>query len=225
MNAPVYNEEDELFDILDRLKETNAVLVVNSIVDDLVGIVTSYDTAEYFRSHTEDLMRVADIEFMVKEWIKDAHTNNKGELDEAKLDETIVKVTAYTNKAGESNSKSKGFIDLTLTEYISIMLMKDFWSFYEPIFSVRRDFVKELLYGIRDIRNSLAHFRNDVTAEQRDRLKFGTEWFSSRWVEYQHWKQEQTRSYLFEENLTSPEYLSTNPDLVAEIGKLNRYEV
>lgn len=70
VQAPVFSEEDDLFDILDRLKETNAVLITGFYADDLIGIVTSYDTAEYFRNRTEDLMRVEDIELMVKELIK-----------------------------------------------------------------------------------------------------------------------------------------------------------
>lgn len=187
VTAPVYSVEDDLFDILDRLKDTNAVLITENIGfgPDLVGIVTSYDTAEYFREHTEDLMRVEDIELMVKEFIKLAYTKENGEIDEIKLDETSANLTARINQDGSLSGKTKKFTDLTLTEYISILLIKDTWSIYETVFNVKRDFIRELLYGVRDVRNALAHFRGDITSEERDRLKFCAEWMARRQEDYQ----------------------------------------
>lgn len=187
VTAPIYSVEDDLFDILDRLKDTNAVLITENIGlgPDLVGIVTSYDTAEYFREHTEDLMRVEDIELMVKEFIKLAYTKENGEIDEIKLDEISANLTARINQDGSLSGKTKKFTDLTLTEYISILLIKDTWSIYETVFNVKRDFIRELLYGVRDVRNALAHFRGDITSEERDRLKFCAEWMARRQEEYQ----------------------------------------
>lgn len=96
VSAPVYSREDDLFDILDRLKDTNAVLVREG--SDLIGIITSYDTTEYFRNRTEDLMRVEDIELMIKEFIKLAYANDSGEVDEIKLNVAIAKITSYKKK-------------------------------------------------------------------------------------------------------------------------------
>jgi len=195
--APIYDLEDDLFDILDRLKDTNAVLVaVNGV--DLWGIVTSYDTTEYFRDRTEDLMRVEEIELMVKEFIKAAYIQESGEIDWAKLNLTIQKATSYTNKENVLPKKAKNFDDLNLTEYISILLMNETWKFFEAIFNVPRDFVKELLYGVRDIRNALAHFRGDITVDQRDRLKFAVEWLTRRQEEYQASKQLEITKKAFE---------------------------
>lgn len=191
INAPTYSLEDDLFDILDRLKETNAVLITENIglIPDLVGIVTSYDTTEYFRNRTEDLMRVEDIELMVKDFIRAANIDENGEIDEAKLNDAVSQITAY--KTGKTQTEKKpSFDDLTLADYISLLLYKDVWKFIEPVFGVQKSFVNELLQGVREIRNALAHFRGDISAEQRDRLKFGAEWLSKRQEEYQIWKQE-----------------------------------
>ena len=54
------------------------------------------------------------------------------------------------------------------------------------------------MQGVREIRNALAHFRGDISAEQRDRLKFATEWLSRRQEEYQARKQEQEHEKLVE---------------------------
>jgi predicted transcriptional regulator len=196
--APMYSLEEDLFDILDRLKETNAVLITQDrgAGPNLVGIVTSYDTAEYFRNRTEDLMRVEDIELMVKEFIKAAYSNEMGELNQKALNDVVTQITAYKR----SNTQSEtipSFDDLTLGDYISLLLFKDIWTFVEPFFGVQKGFVNELLQAVREIRNALAHFRGDISAEQRDQLKFGAEWLSRCQEEYEAWRekeeQEQTK--------------------------------
>jgi CBS domain-containing protein len=186
--ALIYYAEDDLFDIIDRLKDTNAVLVMHSQIPELAGIVTSYDTMEYFRNQTENLMRVADIEMMVKEFIQAAYQKDSGEVDETKLDEAIARVIN-----GHDGGKKKTFADLSLSEYNSLLTLKDTWPFFSPIFCISRESVIQLLNGIREIRNTLAHFRGDLTPEQRDLLKFGTEWLSKCQEEYQAQKQEQER--------------------------------
>lgn len=198
VSAPIYNVEDDLFDILDRLKETNAVLVIDPYFNVLAGIVTSYDTAEYFRNRTEDLMRVEDIELMIKDFIKLAYTPENGELDEPRLDLAITKATEYANKEGTPNTKKKTFADLTLSEYITILIKKETWPFYEPIFKISRDALNGLLCGVREIRNALAHFRGDISAEQRDKLKFCAEWLSGRQEDYQAWKEQQEKKRILE---------------------------
>jgi CBS domain-containing protein len=198
VSAPIHRIEDDMFDILDRLKDTNAVLIITDFtgVPDLVGIVTSYDASEYFRKHTEDLMRVEDIELMLKEFIKLPYTNENYELDLARLNEVSAK--AASNRESTPTDRVKTFDELTLSEYISMLMMRDYWPAYEKIFNVKRDFLRELLFRVRDIRNALAHFRGDITTDDRDRLKFCTEWLARRQEEYQALKEEQERNRFIE---------------------------
>ena len=51
----------------------------------LIGIVTSYDSTEYFRRRAEDMMLVEDIESMVKDLVLAAFTDETGEVNQAKL--------------------------------------------------------------------------------------------------------------------------------------------
>ena len=190
VSAPIFSEEDDLFDILDRLKETNAVLITDIHAPDLIGIVTSYDTAEYFRNRTEDLMRVEDIELMAKEFIKAAYMDEDDVLNETELDIAIQRVTKYRSKENV-DSIPFSFDELTMGEYISLLLMSNTWSIFEPLFGVPPDSLRELLNGIREIRNSLAHFRGDLSADQRDKLKFGVDWLSGRQEEYQKLKEKE----------------------------------
>lgn len=95
VRAQTYRPEDDLFDLLDRLKETNAVLIVDG-EERLIGIVTSYDSTEYFRRRAEDMMLVEDIESMVKDLVLAAFTDETGEIDQAKLQPVIEAVASST---------------------------------------------------------------------------------------------------------------------------------
>ena len=190
VNAPVCHEDDDLFDILDRLKATNVVFVLDA-VDYLSGIVTSYDTAEYFRSRTEDMMWVEDIEEMIKEFIKQYHADENGDLSEQKDDELIQKNLPYYLKENGYKGKKKTFKDLTLNDFMIILTAKDTWSFYEPIFCMDRIHVIDLLNGVRDIRNDVAHFRGEVSIEARDKLKFVAAWLNCCQAEYTQKKEEE----------------------------------
>lgn len=215
VDAPVYSCEDDLFDIMDRLKDTNAVLVIEGPAPHLVGIVTSYDATEYFRNRTEDLMRVEDIELMVKEFIKIAFTDKNGEVDEVKLADVIAQVTDY-KKANAPNGKQLAFEDLNLSDYISLLLQKVTWAVVGPIFGVQSGFVGELLHGVRVIRNALAHFRGDITAEQRDRLKFSAEWLTRRRDELQAKLETAAAKELLK---LAEEHQAATPALVVAEGK------
>lgn len=183
VSAPTYSVDDDLFDILDRLKDTNAVLIVDGKRENLVGIVTSYDTTEYFRNRTEDLMRVEDIEFMIKEFVKTAYTHKNGEINENLLEEKIAEYIVYKK---EVNRKEKtSFDDLNLSDYIGLLFTKETWAFLEPIFQMPKNSVSELLQEVRKTRNLLMHFRGEISAEQRDTLKFCMEWLTRCQEEYQ----------------------------------------
>jgi len=92
VKADMYRPEDDLFDVLDRLQETNAVLIVDG-EERLVGIVTSYDSTEYFRRRAEDMMLVEDIETMVKDLILVSFPDETGDVDQAALKAAIGEAT------------------------------------------------------------------------------------------------------------------------------------
>lgn len=93
--ADRYRPEDDLSDVLDRLKETNAVLIVDGD-GRLTGIVTSYDSTEYFRRRAEDMMLVEDIEGMVRDLAEVAFKDRAGDVDAKKLAVAIDDATNRT---------------------------------------------------------------------------------------------------------------------------------
>jgi len=210
IKAPIYRLEDDLFELLDRLRDTNAVLIVDG-EQKLTGIVTSYDSTEYFRRRAEDMMLVEDIETMLKDLILSAHIDSNGNTDWSKLRTAIDNITSssqelkkkyakavleylkqvehaesevnpsaleYSYNQMVSKEKPKEFDQLTLGEYIALMLHPKQWEFYEPILKIEQQAFQKLMDGVRETRNALAHFRSEITAAQRDQLRFCTEWLT-----------------------------------------------
>ncbi len=97
MNRPAtFRADEDLFDLLDDLRDTYAVLIVDSD-GRLFGIVTSYDATEYFRRRHQDIMFVEDIETMLRDLILAAFVDGSGEVNESALAEAIEAVRSSSN--------------------------------------------------------------------------------------------------------------------------------
>lgn len=179
------NAGDDLFDILDRLKESSSAVVYSSEFPEIAGIITSYDITEYFRAQTEDLMRVEDIESTVRDLIQEAYTTIRPLGEEDFVDEIKLNNAAKSVSYG----RPKNFDKLSLSEYINLLTLSETWGFFEPIFNLPAEPIKNLLNGIRETRNQLAHFRGDLSTEERDRLKFAVDWITRCQEDYQKEKE------------------------------------
>jgi hypothetical protein len=167
------NLEDDLFDLLEQLKRTNAVLIV-SPTEELVGIVTSYDSTEFFRTYAEDMMHVEDIEVAVKELVLLPYTREDGSVDEDQLSEAISGVTP--GDRGGSPDSRPSFDGLSLYQYIMLLLARSTWPTVGPIFGLPRDRVRVLLEAVTRTRNDLAHFRREISSVDAQRLRYCAKW-------------------------------------------------
>lgn len=183
VTAPVHYREDDLFDLLDELKVTNAVVIVEP-ERYVIGVVTSYDASRFLRNRTEDLMHVEDIEFVIKELIKRTYANKRLELSLDRLEAATANPSAQRSR--QSGSKNvKPFDELNLGDYINLLMSKDIWKFCAPILKVEKESLYELLVRIRQTRNDLAHFRSEIAPRSRDELKYCANWLRSRYQEYE----------------------------------------
>ncbi len=94
--ADKFYPEDDLFDVLDRLQVTYAVLIIDR-EEKLVGIITNYDSSEYFRRRAEDMMWVEDIEGTLKDYIRIPFTN-ADELDKEALNAAVQQIFSSKSK-------------------------------------------------------------------------------------------------------------------------------
>ena len=183
VNAPFHYREDDLFDLLDELKATNAVVIIEP-KGCVTGIVTAYDSSGFLRNRTEDLMHIEDIEFIIKELIKRTHVYEKEGLGPDRLPVTMVEPSGQHSKETGSK-KTKAFEELNLGDYINLLMSRDIWKFCAPILNVEKESLYDLLVRIRQTRNDLAHFRSEISPRSREELKYCANWLRNRYQEYE----------------------------------------
>jgi CBS domain-containing protein len=105
-----YRPEDDIFDLLGALHDQPAVVVVNG-THELIGIVTSWDTMEYFRQRAQDMMYVQEIEDTLKRYLTAAFTRPAGPPD---VDARGAAIDAIT----PSNSDLRGSFQRALLDYV-----------------------------------------------------------------------------------------------------------
>ena len=88
--------EDALSELLKGLQSTNAIPIIDG-KNNIEAIVTSYDTAEYFRRRAEDLMLAEDIELNLRDFIKPSNASDTSNADDDKISQLIEAITPSNN--------------------------------------------------------------------------------------------------------------------------------
>jgi hypothetical protein len=161
----------------------------------------------FFRDYSEDLMQIEGIESRVKDAIRALYAGDEVRLDSAiaavtdraaeirrkfpgaiRLYLAKAKIAAPadgtdTDALAEAERKlglpepTKKFDDLTFDEFTSVLLRHT----NAPRLSQSKDAseLRELLQQVRIARNKLAHFRGELTSEERRTVKFAAEWLEN----------------------------------------------
>lgn len=88
-----FRPENDLFELLDSLRDAYAVLIIDND-GILTGIVTDYDTADYFRGRAEDIMLIEDIERTLRDFVLAAFPDAQASQEDVRLSQAINKITA-----------------------------------------------------------------------------------------------------------------------------------
>ena len=75
-----------------------------------------------------------------------------------------------------SASDEKSFDELTFYQFMELLLHKDIWDDYGQVFMLEPSHVRKLLDDVREVRNKLAHFRGELTEEERKKVRFCRDW-------------------------------------------------
>jgi len=206
--ARTVSADEDLFSKMDDLLDAYAVLVLHPD-GTLAGIVTNYDTTQYFRRRAEDMLLVEDIETTLKDHVRVAfggdESDPNGSLQTAinslssfvdnirddcrkafrkfcgmkSVAVTDTEIDEVVNKPFDGTKSDRKFDDLTLNEYIQLARKEEAWATLGSHFGVSDKAFLEMLEGVRKTRNKLMHFRPDVTPVERDHLRFCAEWFKN----------------------------------------------
>lgn len=109
-----YRLDDELSDLLKDLTDTYAVPIIGD-KRQLVGVVTSYDTTEYFRKRAQDMMDIERIEKKLKEYILVYFTTETGETDYNALN------MAITDSTPSNKKELRGPFQQALQSYLELL--------------------------------------------------------------------------------------------------------
>lgn len=205
--ARTISVDEDLFAKMDDLLES-AVLVLGAD-GTIAGIITNYDTTQYFRRRAEDILLVEDIETTLKDHVRIAYGGaeddpqgrlqsainalggpNDGVRDDCRksfrrfcgqrdIQVTEAEVYECVVKPFERTKGERKFDGLTLNEYIQLARRDEAWAILGPVFGIPDRAFLEMLEGVRKTRNKLMHFRPDIASLERDRLRFCADWFKN----------------------------------------------
>lgn len=206
--ARTLSADEDLFSKMDDLLDAYAVLVLNRD-GTIAGIVTNYDTTQYFRRSAEDMLLVEDIETTLKDHVRIAYGGDEsdplgplqtainslgGPMDSVRTDckksfrkfcgqrgiqLTESDVVEYIDSKFERSKDERKFDDLNLSDYVQLARRPEAWTVLGPVFGISDDAFRVMLDGVRKTRNKLMHFRPDITMIERDHLRFCAEWFKN----------------------------------------------
>jgi CBS domain-containing protein len=168
--TPVTNSpDDSIFDVLDRLKNVYAAVVVEN--QKPVGIVTDYDTTYFFRNYSDGLIQVQDVEVTLRQYIEDVlNTDSKTEA---------ALYHAFGPDKRGIKKTAREYDELTFEQTTRLIITDENWEKFEPIFTSKPMFLS-LMEPVREVRNQLAHFRGELTNLQRKQLRKAIDWLAAR---------------------------------------------
>jgi hypothetical protein len=161
--------EADLFEALDLLQKAYAIVIVEGRKP--IGILTNYDTIHFFRNITEGLLIVEDIETTLRQYIE-AVFKQKNQMQAALM-------RAFKPDKQDSTRPARTYDKLNFHQHIQLITTEGNWSHFEPFFKPKNLFT-HYMEGVNQIRNQLAHFRDEIDAIQADLLRLSRDWLEHR---------------------------------------------
>lgn len=152
---------DDVGTILDRLERDGAVGVGDPTRID--ALMTPTDVTRYLWHATRPFVLLQDIELAVRALMRVAvHTPEAtGEVFARSLPQERLRDPRAPN----------GLEDLTLGELLAVLLQpENYGTLFRPIFGKSQSITASNLEPVRDVRNKVFHFRDEVTTEELDIL-------------------------------------------------------
>jgi CBS domain-containing protein len=114
---------------------------------------------------------VKDVKGRIKQFV--AKYNEFKAQDTASAEHDIIE-RAFDSAYG--SPKTKDFDELTLANYVELLLDPNIWPSYEDVFRIDAKALRRLFNDVRTTRNALAHFRREISATDRSKLKICASW-------------------------------------------------
>ena len=155
---------DEFIAIFDRLDRNNAVLIGEP--DRLRGIVTAIDVLRYLYGVASPFVLLAEIELALRALISLA----------VNREQLIVCAKASLRSKYDEATIPTEVGEMEFNDYIQIIGHGDNWNHFAGVFGGMRETVRTKLEDIRELRNSVFHFKRELTLEDHERLAQYRDW-------------------------------------------------
>ena len=159
--ARITDEFKAIFDSLDR---DGAVLIGEQ--DRLQGVVTAIDVLRYLYGVASPFVLIAEIELALRALISVA-------VD----DELLIDCAKRALLSKYSEDKMPTTVgQMEFNDYIQLVGNGDNWQHFELVFGGMRETVRAKLEDVRDLRNSIFHFKRELTWEDHEKLAQYRDW-------------------------------------------------
>jgi CBS domain-containing protein len=156
---------DEIGEIVKSLDRDGAVLVGDE--EHLIAVATSSDLVIYLWEATRPFVLLQDIELAVRDLVRVACPA---------VDELADRIAASL-PSNTDRPTPRDLNELTLYGLLQLVVSEqNFGQCFRRTFGNNRDLVLTYLDPVREVRNKVFHFRDDVTAEEMDALVIARRW-------------------------------------------------
>jgi len=161
---------DELSSLLDEFDLMGAMLVGSP--DRLQGIVTTSDALRYFHAVASPYVMLREIELAIRVLISVCVSQE--ELAEC-VEQSLAKHYRTNGKEPPARLEEMSFQD-----YVTLLQFRGKWERFRPGFGASADIAHAKLAPLPELRNSVFHFRRELTAEEYEVLRACRDWLLKR---------------------------------------------
>lgn len=163
---PYVTVQDSLDTVLEHLNRHDAVLVTSP--HGLQAVATAADVLNYFVQVAKPFVLLQEIELSLRALLR-------GCLTDAEL-EACAGYALRSKYGGDISRIPLRLEDMSFEEYRAIVSAKDNWPHFEGVLGRSRELVASKLLRVRDIRNSIFHFREPVSVLDHETLTITRNW-------------------------------------------------
>jgi len=161
--------EQDIFDALELLKTVYAIVVVDGPKP--IGILTDYDTTNFFRNYSEGLILVQDVEVTLRQYIESIFPEKE------QMDAALYR--AFDADRRDPSRPGREYEELSFWNHVQLITQEDNWPKFEPYLGPLTVF-RNFMEPVREVRNQLAHFRGQMDHTQKKSLDHALHWLASR---------------------------------------------
>lgn len=167
---PSVTVEDSLHSLLKLVEDAEAVFLVSP--RGIQAVITAWDVLDYFYKVAKPYVLLWEIELALRDAI------TYGAPDE-RLAQTIERAIGQKYRDA-SEPLPLTLHDLSFEDYRMIIVHSENWALFEGVLGHNRQLVGSKLKGVRDIRNRVFHFKDDITIGDHQDLMAVQEWLHDR---------------------------------------------